>query len=87
MKQMDILKSLGNVKDAYVIGAEEFRQGKHQTQVKHVSNKRLWLIAAIVALMLLLVGCVAYFLFNVKLKEEFGFVYLVFFVKLRSART
>ena len=65
MKQMDILKSLGNVKDAYVIGAEEFRQGKHQTQVKHVSNKRLWLIAAIVALMLLLVGCVAYF-YNLK---------------------
>ena len=28
MKSMDLLKSLGNVQDAYVISAEEFRLGK-----------------------------------------------------------
>lgn len=57
MKPIDLLKSLGNVKDSYVISAEEFRQGKQQAQVKHISPKRAFLIAAVIALMLLLVGC------------------------------
>ena len=55
MKPIDLLKSLGNVKDSYVISAEEFRHGKSQAQVKTISVKRVWLIAAIVALMLLVV--------------------------------
>ncbi len=54
MKTMELLVSLDNVKDAYVIGAEDFRQGR---QGKRLSVKRVWLIAAAVALMLLLVGC------------------------------
>ena len=57
MKPIELLKSLGNVKDTYVISAEEFRQGKQQAQVKHISPKRAFLIAAVIALMLLLVGC------------------------------
>ena len=63
MKSMDLLKALGNVKDTYVISAEEFRQGKSQVKSKTIPAKRMWLIAAIVALLLLLVGCtVVYFL-------------------------
>lgn len=57
MKPIDLLKSLGNVKDAYVISAEEFRQGRKNTQVKSISTKRIWLIAATIVLSLLLVGC------------------------------
>lgn len=57
MKPIDLLKSLGNVKDTYVISAEEFRQGKPQAQVKRMSPKGAFLIAAVIALMLLLVGC------------------------------
>ena len=57
MKPIDLLKSLGNIKDTYVISAEEFRQGKQQVKVKRLSTKRALLIAAVIALTLLLVGC------------------------------
>lgn len=57
MKPIDLLKSLGNVKDSYVISAEEFRQGKQRVKVKRLSTKRALLIAAVIALTLLLVGC------------------------------
>ena len=66
MKAMDLLKTLGNVKDAYVISAEAFRQGKSLAQVKTISAKRVWLIAAIVALMLLLVGCTVVYLLRMQ---------------------
>ena len=57
MKAMDLLVGFGSVKDSYVISAEEFRQGKR----KRLSTRKMWLIAAVIALTLLLVGCaVAY---------------------------
>ncbi len=63
MKAIDLLKGIGSIKDSYVIGAENFRQGKHRTHPKTISVKRIWMIAAIIALLLLLVGCtVAYLL-------------------------
>ena len=63
MKAMDLLTGLNNVRDSYVIGAEEFRQGKQKAQIKRLSTRRIWLVAAVIALMLLLVGCaVAYVL-------------------------
>ena len=55
MNSMDILYGLNNVRDSYVIAAEDFRQGKRQA--RRLAKKKLWLIAAIVALALLLVGC------------------------------
>ncbi len=61
MKAMDLLVGFGSVKDSYVSSAEEFRQGKHKAQIKRLSMRKAWLIAAVIALMLLLVGCaVAY---------------------------
>ena len=61
MKVMDLLVGFGSVKDSYVISAEEFRQGKKKAQIKHLSTRKVWLIAAVIALTLLLVGCaVAY---------------------------
>ena len=57
MKAMDLLVGFNNVKDSYVISAEEFRQGKQIAQVKRLSTRKVWLIAAVIALMLLLVGC------------------------------
>ena len=66
MKAMDLLKSLGNVKDSYVISAEEFRQGKQHTQVKHISTKRIWLIAAAIVLSLLLVGCAIVYILSLQ---------------------
>ena len=59
MNAMDILYGLNNVRDGYVVAVEEFRQGEQQVQ--RLPKKKLWLIAAVVALALLLVGCaVAY---------------------------
>ena len=61
MRAMDLLVGFNNVKDSYVISAEEFRQGKQIAQVKRLSTRKVWLIAAAIALTLLLVGCaVAY---------------------------
>ena len=61
MKAMDLLVGFGSVKDSYVISAEEFRQGKKNAQIKRLSTRKMWLIAAVIALTLLLVGCaVAY---------------------------
>ena len=57
MKAMDLLVGFGSVKDSYVIGAEEFRQGKQKAQIKRLSTRKAWLIAAVIALMLLFVGC------------------------------
>ena len=61
MKAMDLLVGFGSVKDSYVISAEEFRQRKQKAQVKRLPTRKVWLIAAVIALTLLLVGCaVAY---------------------------
>ena len=61
MKAIDLLVGFGSVKDSYVISAEEFRQGKQKAKMKRLSTRKMWLIAAVIALMLLLVGCaVAY---------------------------
>ena len=57
MKAIDLLVGFNSVKDSYVISAEEFRQGKR----KRLTTRKMWLIAAVIALTLLLVGCaVAY---------------------------
>ena len=57
MKAMDLLVGFGSVKDSYVISVEEFRQGKKEAQIKRLSTRKMWLIAAVIALMLLLAGC------------------------------
>ena len=57
MKAIDLLVGFGSVKDSYVISAEDFRQGKKEAQIKRLSTRKMWLIAAVIALMLLLVGC------------------------------
>ena len=57
MKAIDLLVGFGSVKDSYVISAEEFRQGKQKAKMKRLSTRKMWLIAAVIALMLLLVGC------------------------------
>ena len=54
MKSMDLLRSLGNVQDSYVISAEEFRQGKGKSHTKTLSTKRLLLIAAIISILAIL---------------------------------
>lgn len=73
MKAMDLLIGFGSVQDSYVISAEEFRQGKQKAQVKRLSTRKMWLIAAVIALMLLLVGCAVVYVLHLqdmKIGEE-----------------
>ena len=59
MNAMDLIYGLNNVQDSYIISAAKFRQRKP----KRLPKKKLWLIAAMIVLTLLLVGCaVAYVL-------------------------
>lgn len=55
MKGMDILNALEGVKDNFVVSAGEFRQGKQAR--KAVPMKKIFLLAAVISLMFLLVGC------------------------------
>ena len=55
MNAMDLLYGLNNVRDSYVVAAGAFRQRKP----KRLPKRKLWLIAALIALTLLLVGCAA----------------------------
>lgn len=52
MTAMDLLETIGSIKDQYILEASS---GAHSK--KHISIRRTLLIAAVVALMLLLVGC------------------------------
>ena len=57
MNAMDLIYGLNNVQDGYVASAGAFRQRRQ----KRLPKRKLWLIAALIALTLLLVGCaVAY---------------------------
>ena len=56
MTTMDLLETIGSIKDQYVLEADSSAHSQ-----KHISIRRTLLIAAVIALMLLLVGCaVAY---------------------------
>ena len=55
MNAMDLMTGLNNVRDKFVVSAGEFRQGERQ--VRALPKRKLWLIAAVIALALLLVGC------------------------------
>lgn len=55
MNAMDIITRLNDVQGSFILRTEEFRQGKRNAH--RLPKKKLWLIAAIIALALLLVGC------------------------------
>ena len=55
MKGMDLLNALGRVQDSFVTSAGDFRE--NQGQPRRLALHRAWLIAAIIALLLMLVGC------------------------------
>lgn len=59
MKGMDLLNALGRVQDSYVVSAGDFRENRDQP--RRLGLRRAWLIAAVIALALLLVGCAAVF--------------------------
>lgn len=56
MKELELLKILTNVKNEYILEAQELRSGQRKQQLRLVRRKRLFLIAAAISL-LLLAGC------------------------------
>ena len=48
MNAMDLMTGLNNVRDKFVVSAGEFRQGERQ--VRALPKRKLWLIAAVIAL-------------------------------------
>ncbi|MBQ2855108.1 MAG: DUF4179 domain-containing protein [Oscillospiraceae bacterium] len=55
MNPMELLNGLEDIREEYIVSAGVFRQGR-----RHLPFRKIWLLAAVIALMLLLVGCVAY---------------------------
>lgn len=64
MNAMDILTGLNDVRDRYIVDTEAFRQATPKK--RQLPRKRLWLIAAIVALALLLVGCATLYVLHLQ---------------------
>lgn len=60
MTNHELLDAIGDANGQYIWAAQQYRTA--MPKKKSVSFRRVWLIAAIAALMLLLVGCVAYVL-------------------------
>ena len=59
MKEMDILEMIGEARADYILDAQSFQKGEHN--MRKVSGKKVWLIAAMVVLAMTLMGCtVAY---------------------------
>lgn len=63
MNSMELLLSMNNIEDQYILSAEAFRQGG---KVGKLSKRKLWLIAAIVALVLLLAGCAVVYVLGLR---------------------
>ena len=55
MKSMDLLETIGALRDKYILEAHN----QKAVQKKRIPAKRVLLIAAIISLLLLLVGCAA----------------------------
>lgn len=57
MNTQDILDMIGDARGTYVWDAQQVRSGAISANVQHFSARKMWLIAAIAALLLMLVGC------------------------------
>lgn len=55
MNSIDLLETIGSIRDTYILDAHS----QTVVQKKRIPSKRLFLIAAIISLLLLLVGCAA----------------------------
>lgn len=58
MKELELLTILTNVRGDYILQAQDLRSGNRK-QLHLMHRKRIFLIAAVVSLLLLLVGCAA----------------------------
>ena len=59
MKELELLIILNNVRSEYILEAQQLRSGEAKAAVRKMSRNRMLLIAAVISLLLLLVGCAA----------------------------
>lgn len=65
MRSDQLLDAIGEAKESYVLSALDTRNGKRNVH-KHLSFGRSLLIAAVIAMMLLLVGCAVIYVFGLQ---------------------
>ena len=59
MKEMDILEMIGEARADYILDARSFQKGENN--MRKASERKVWLVAAVIALAMTLMGCtVAY---------------------------
>lgn len=66
MNAHDILDMIGDAKGTYVWDAQQVRSGNIPASGKKLVSKKLWLIAAIITLILLLVGCAVVYVLSLQ---------------------
>ena len=66
MNAHDILDMIGDAKGTYVWDAQQIRSGATGTKVRKTPAKIIWLIAAVIALTLLLVGCAVVYMLRMQ---------------------
>lgn len=66
MNANDMLDVIGDAKGTYVWDAQQVRTGETDTRVRKLPAKKMWLIAAIVALLLVLAGCTVVYLLHMQ---------------------
>lgn len=66
MNVHDILDMIGDAKDTYVWDAQQVRTGSIPRSHRKTVVKKMWLIAAMIALILLLVGCAVVYVLSLR---------------------
>lgn len=66
MNAQDILDMIGDAKGSYVWDAQQVRSGLITTEHRKIPARKLWLIAAVIALALLLVGCAVVYVLSLQ---------------------
>lgn len=66
MNAHDILDMIGDAKGTYIWDAQQVRTGEINIRIRKLPTKKLWLIAAIVALTLILVGCAVVYMLRMQ---------------------
>ena len=66
MTAMDILLALGMAEEAHIAAAAEFRQGRGKAKTRRLPGRKIWLIAALIAMTVILAGCAVVYLLRIQ---------------------
>lgn len=66
MNANEILDMIGDAKGSYIWDAQQLRSGQIAVTKKPIPVRKMWLIAAIIALLLLLVGCTVVYILSLQ---------------------